>query len=111
MNNKLAFLTICIPLRILFVYLAKNKKEYSTQMALVATAIAIGFWSIYLFKLRETGLEVNGEKIWWDRLRPFHGTLYGLFAYYTFSGNNMAYKFLGADVVLGLTAHLIHYYS
>ena len=28
--------------------------------------------------LRKTGLEVFGDKIWWNNLRPIHGILYGL---------------------------------
>mgnify|MGYP001558604715 FL=1 len=63
---------------------------------------AIGFLLIYFGNLRKTGAEVFGEKIWWNNLRPLHGLLWGLFAYYAMQNNNDAWKILLLDTLIGL---------
>jgi hypothetical protein len=55
-------------------------------------------------------LEVFGEKIWWNDLRPIHGTLYLLFAYYAIRGSKYAWTILLVDVLFGLIAFFIHHF-
>lgn len=76
-----------------------------------ALFIGIGFITLYTFGWRKTGREVFGDKIWWNDLRPLHGTLYLLFAYYTMSyirTGERRYKngwvFLAIDVMIGFLA-------
>ena len=75
-------------------------------MALAAIAIAVGFWTIYLTGARRTGPEVFGKPIWWNSLRPVHGTLYGAFAIMALnpSTSKDAWKLLALDWVIGLGA-------
>lgn len=117
MNNIqkrfLLFLIGCIGTRSFFVYAAKyiniNYLPFLGYLALLPT---IGFIYIYLTGSRETGVEVFGDKIWWNNLRPLHALLYGLFAYSAINKNPFAWKFLLIDVIIGLAAflsfHFIH---
>lgn len=109
----LLFLIGCIGTRSFLVYLAFiTNKTFLRIMGYLALMPAIGFFYIYFTGTRQTGAEVFGDKIWWNRLRPIHGTLYILFAYNAIIGNSNAYKYLLVDVLIGLTGFLIfHYYN
>jgi hypothetical protein len=103
------FLLGCIPLRLFITYIAKTKPEYQSKMSILALVIGIGFLSIYFLGLRKTGIEVGGEKIWWDNWRPVHGLLFLAFAYMAHNNNKNAWKVLLADTLLGLSLFL-HYH-
>jgi hypothetical protein len=117
MNNIqkrfLLFLIGCIGLRSFFVYLAKILQiEYLRIMGFLALIPACGFLYIFFTGVRETGGEVFGDKIWWNDLRPIHSFLYFCFAYFAISGKrDIAWKFLFADVILGLSLFLFHHYK
>ena len=116
MNNIqkrfLLFLVGCIGTRSLLVYLAKNvNKEALKIMGYLALMPALGFFYIYFTGSRQTGAEVFGEKIWWNHLRPIHGTLYALFALNAIRGNSNAYIYLLVDVLIGLISFLTFHYS
>jgi len=104
----LLFLFGCIPLRLLFVWLAKNKQSWLPVMAVFSAIIAIGFSVIYILKLRRTGVEVFGDVIWWNDLRPVHAFLYGLFTYLAVADPEHAWKPLAVDVSVGFTAFILH---
>ncbi len=107
----LLFLFGCIGTRFLFVYLAKTtNKTYLQYMGYLALFPAFGFFYIYFTNSRKTGAEVFGDKIWWNDLRPIHGSLYLLFAYNAIIGNSNAYQFLLVDVLFGLTRFLLFHY-
>lgn len=115
MNNTqkrlLAFLLGCIPLRYLFAYLAyRLPSTYVTWMGYLALLPAIGFSVIYLFKLRETGAEVMGNKIWWNSLRPLHAILYFMFAYLAITQQHHAWIPLFIDVTIGLISFLVYHF-
>lgn len=117
MNNIqkrfLLFLGGCIPTRLFFVLLAKyGNSLIKMLMGLVAFMIASGFLIIYFGKLRETGLETGGEKIWWNHLRPIHSLLYYFFSYNIFFGDSTnAWKILLVDVIIGLSSFLHFHYT
>jgi hypothetical protein len=104
-QRTLLFLIGCIGVRSLFVYLAYTASTtilpYYGYAALLP---AIGFALIYAFGLRKTGLEVGGEQIWWNHLRPVHAAFYGAFAAAAIANKPWAWLFLLADVTLGLGA-------
>ncbi len=105
----LLFLIGCIGTRTAFAILAKYASpEWLQTMGALALIPAIGFFVIYVFKLRETGPEVFGDKIWWDHLRPIHGTMYLLFAIFALQKKEFAWMFLAADVAFGLIAYIAH---
>ena len=71
------FIFGCITSRIGLVLLSANiNKEYLPYFGFLTLIPALGFSVIYFFKLRKTGLEVFGDKIWWNSLRPIHSLLY-----------------------------------
>lgn len=108
----LLFLIGCIGSRSLFAILAKNiSLNYLPILGYIALLPAIGFIYIYLTGSRKTGLEVGGEKIWWNDLRPLHAGLYFLFAYNAIYKHADSWKYLAADVLIGLIAFLYHHYT
>ena len=108
----LLFLGGCIPMRLLFVWLAKimplNYLPYAGALALLP---AFGFFYLFLSGKRTSGLETQGAPIWWMQFRIIHGFIYLCFAYYAFQRVRFAYKFLLADVFLGLGLFLWHHYT
>jgi len=106
----LMFLIGCIGARSLFVVIAKYiDTKYLKYLGYLALLPAIGFMYIYLTGSRKTGMEVFGEKIWWNDLRPVHSILYFLFAYNAIIGNSQAWIYLLADVLIGLISFLVHH--
>ena len=79
-------------------------------MGSVAVLPAIGFFYIYFTNSRQTGNEVFGDKIWWNSLRPIHGTLYAIFAYMALQKNPSAWIILLLDVIIGLSGFLYFHY-
>ena len=107
------FLLLCIPARILLVFLAKFLKGYSLKiLATVLLIPAFGFLYLFLSGKRKTGGEVFGSNIWWNDLRPIHGLNYLLFSTLVLSGVwvSKAWGILLFDVVLGFIAFLIYHY-
>ena len=108
----LAFLLLCIPVRIAFVFIAKSvDKKYLPYLGYLAILPAIGFAYIYIFGKRKTGGETFGQKIWWNNLRPLHSILYFIFAYLALKKSNNAYIPLLLDVIIGLISFVIYHYS
>ena len=106
-KRNLLFLFGCIGFRSIIVYIAKTQPNYLVQLGYIALLPALGFIFIYLFKLRETGAEVFGEKIWWNDLRPLHAILWGTFAYMAINNDTEnAWKILLIDTLIGLFAFL-----
>jgi hypothetical protein len=108
----LGFLLLCIPVRIIFVLVAKNiNKKYLPYFGYIGLIISIGFAYIYIFGKRKTGAETFGEKIWWNHLRPIHSLLYLIFAYLAINNKDTAYIPLFLDVTVGLVSFLIYHYK
>ncbi len=108
----LLFLVGCIGVRVMIVLLAfYTKPVYLPMLGYIALLPAIGFLYIYLTGSRKRGMEVGGEKIWWNCLRPLHSLLYFLFAYAAITRNQEAWKFLALDVSIGFTAFIGHHYT
>jgi hypothetical protein len=115
MNNLqkrfLLFLFGCIGSRTAIVFIAKNAtKKYLKYLGYLALLPAIGFIYLFLTGTRKTGAEVFGDKIWWNNLRPLHSLLYFLFAYNAIYGNTNAWKYILADVIIGLISFLYFHY-
>ncbi len=115
MNNNqkriLLFLGGCIVIRSLFVILAKYiDSKYLPYLGYLALIISFGFFYIFLTGSRKTGPEVFGGKIWWNNLRPIHGSLYLLFAISAIMKKSYAWVFLLIDVIIGLFAFLYNHF-
>jgi len=108
----LLFLLLCIPIRIIFVLVAKTiNKKYLPYGGYIGLIISIGFAYIYIFNKRKTGNETFGKKIWWNSLRPIHSLIYLIFAYLAINKKKTAYIPLLFDVIIGLISFLIYHYS
>jgi hypothetical protein len=108
----LLFLIGCIGTRSLFVLIAKNASDkYLPLLGYLALLPAIGFLYIYFTGSRKTGVEVFGEKIWWNDLRPLHSFIYFLFSYNAIIGNNKAWIYLFIDVIIGLFSFIIFHFK
>ena len=114
MSPATLFYLLCIPMRLLIVFLAyillnsASPSFLRYSMIAILTVIGIGFWTIYLKGWRKTGVETGGKPIWWNNLRPIHGSLYLLCALLVISGVKNAWIILLADVLFGFVASLIH---
>ena len=105
------FLFGCIGMRLLFVIIAKNVSiKMLYYLGYLALAMPLAFMYIYLTGSRQTGVEVLGDKIWWNNLRPLHALLYGLFAYNAIQGNPNSWIYLFLDVIIGLISFLTYHY-
>lgn len=108
-NRILTFLVGCIGTRLGLVWLAHTlSDQWLYYMGALALIPATGFLLIYMFGLRKTGVEVNGDLIWWNELRPVHALLYTLFAFYAMNGlRSEATNVLLFDVLIGVTSWAI----
>lgn len=106
------FLSLCIGSRLLLVYISKHSTIEMLQIyGFLALLPALGFLYIYVTGSRKTGLEVFGDKIWWNNLRPMHSVLYFTFAFTAINGYKNAYVFLLIDVIIGLLSFLLHHFT
>lgn len=101
----LFFLVGCMGARFGLALLAKTlPPAYLPYMGVMALVIAAGFTIIYLGGLRPTGRETNGERIWWDSLRPVHAALWLVFGLMALRRKREAWWVLLADTLIGLAA-------
>lgn len=107
MNRIVAFLLGCVPVRAFFIYIAYAYPSYAYYLAFPAIAIGLAFIILRVANLRQTGFEVNHERIWWNNLRPVHGLLYLTFAYLALQKNPLAYVALVIDLVFGVFAFTV----
>tara|TARA_Y100001980_G_C14382764_1_gene184282 strand:+ start:234 stop:587 length:354 start_codon:yes stop_codon:yes gene_type:complete len=106
----LTFLLLCIPSRILLIYISKKINiEYLPYLGLIAIIIATGFIYNYIFK-KEKGSTFN-QDAWWNYLRPIHSLLYYIFAYLAINKNSNSYIPLVIDVIIGFLSFIINNYS
>lgn len=106
------FLVGCIGTRTLLAYTAKTVSTPNLQiMGWLAILPVIGFTYYFVSGTRQTGVEVFGERIWWNNLRPLHALLYSVFAYMAIMGMRGAWKILALDVVIGLIAFIWKHFA
>jgi hypothetical protein len=106
----LLFLTGCMGSRLALVYVARNATPRVLEvLGVLALLPAIGFFYIYATGSRKTGPEVFGDRIWWNHLRPFHGTMYAVFAVLALFGISSAWIVLLVDAMVGLAAFVNHH--
>lgn len=105
------FLLGCVPARLALVLAALvMPMGWLRVLALAAGAMAVAFWVLFLGDWRKTGPETGGAPIWWGLLRPVHGTLWALAAYFAWRGERAhVWRLLLADVVLGLASFGVYH--
>ncbi len=117
MNNKrfYTFIIGCISTRLALVFITKHiNTKYLPYFGYLALIIGFSFFYLYTFgnKTADSQLEWLGDKkIWWNELRPIHGTLYLLFAFYAIKEKSFAWIPLLIDVSIGLITWINHHYQ
>jgi len=97
---NIIFLSVCIVIRSLFVYIAKTiDKKHLPKLGYIALIMGTGFIYTYIINRKVGGF---GQKIWWNYLRPVHAFLYLSFGILAIQKNNNAYIALLIDVIIGL---------
>ena len=111
-NKRLfLFLCLCIPIRLLIVYIAKYiSPKYLPYLGILALIPMMGFIIIYVGNYRQTGVEVFGDKIWWNHLRPIHASLYLLFALLALKKISYSWIPLLIDVFIGLFSFILYHF-
>lgn len=105
------FIFGCILTRLVLTFIVKNlKQKYLPITGYIGLILGISFLTIYFFNLRKTGIEVFGDKIWWNDIRPIHGFLYLLFAYFAINKNENVWIVLLIDVIFGFVMFINHHY-
>lgn len=105
------FLFGCIGSRIAFTVISAYSTGVMLQfLGVIALLFVIGWIYIIFIGKRDTGPEVFGGKIWWQKLRPIHAFLWGLFAFLALSMNPRAWMVLAVDTSFGLLSFLRHHY-
>jgi uncharacterized membrane-anchored protein len=108
----LLFIFVCILTRLILTFVVKKLKPIYLPIAgYIGLILGISFLTIYYYNLRKTGIEVFGDKIWWNDIRPIHGILYLIFAYLAINKNKNAWIILLLDVIFGLVMFINHHYT
>jgi hypothetical protein len=101
---NIIFLSVCIVIRSLFVYIAKTiDKKHLPKLGYIALVMGAGFLYTYFIN-RKIGS--FGQKAWWNYLRPVHSFLYISFGILAIQKNSNAYIPLLIDVIIGLIAFI-----
>jgi len=110
-KSMLLFIFGCVVFRSYLVYFAKTTSTKNLKiLGYIFLIPAIYTMYIYLFNKRQTGAEVFGKKIWWNKIRPLHSILWFIFAYLAIIGNNNSYKVLLIDLIIGILAFIYHHF-
>ena len=108
MDPKLLFLLFCIPARYGLAHLASRVSDrYAAALGAVFLGIGLSFMYLFFSNSRLDAPEAGGVGTWWHYLRPIHGLLYlGAGAVLLAGYPKHASNLLGADLVLGVAAHI-----
>ena len=108
----LLFIFGCVPTRLFLTFIVKNlKPKYLPIAGVLGLILGISFLIIYYYNLRKTGIEVFGDKIWWNDIRQIHGILYLIFAHLAINKNKNAWVILLIDVIFGLVMFINYHYT
>lgn len=114
-KRRLLFLFGCIGARLMLsrVLYTMDPRFNRYLIGLCICMIGIGFWYIYWFNLRKTGVEVFGDVIWWNDMRPFHGTMYLVagVAFLSKEYKEYAWRLVCLDAMVGLVKFLEHHFT
>jgi len=110
LKRLLLFLCACIPTRIALVLIYKYiNVKFLPYLGIGLLIPAIGFLLLYIFNLRQTGIETGNRIIWWNKLRVVHGIIYLGAAIYALKKEKLGWILLLIDVLIGLISFFIYH--
>jgi len=105
------FIFGCIGTRLLLTLASAMSPKWLLRIfGVIALFPVIGWFYLIFIGVRDTGLEVFGDIIWWKKLRPVHMLLWALFAYLAIIGNPYAWVVLLVDTLFGASAFFINHW-
>ena len=105
------FIFGCIGTRLLLTLASAMSPKWLLRIfGVIALFPVIGWFYLIFIGVRDTGLEVFGDIIWWKKLRPVHMLLWALFAYLAIIGNSYAWVVLLVDTLFGASAFFINHW-
>ena len=112
MNSVIAFLLLCIPVRILLAALSQIiPSEYLKLYGFLLLLIGLSFLYLYFNNLRLGAPEAGGET-WWAPFRLLIGFFYIAAATYSFQGKrDLIWIPLSMDIVFGMVIFMLKHYS
>lgn len=115
---NLLFLLVCIPTRLLLVYLSTlvpsdKLKLFSIPLLLIATGFLYLYFTNGRLQATEAGPPGPGQApgTWWAKLRLIHGLFYLAAFIYAFKESNLVWVPLLMDVSFGLSVFLMHQFN
>jgi hypothetical protein len=104
------FLLGCMGTRLALTYFAmRDPNIILPYFGIPALVIAFGFSIIYNMGWRKTGVEVLGDKIWWNYLRPVHAFLWFKIGILALMKDPNTWMYLLLDTIIGLVAFVIQH--
>ena len=89
--HSFLYLFLCIPVRLLFIYILKKlDKKYNQIISLLLFIQSFTFIYLYLNNLRLKAPE-GGGITWWHNSRLIHGVLYFASAVYTIQNKDIKF--------------------
>ena len=109
MSSILAFIFICMSLRMLAVFLA-YKNIFLPYLGALYILFGLGMFATYMFGLRDFGVETGGKKIWWDDQRPLFGLIWIVFGICAMLSKSWSWKILSLDILVGYLLFINHHF-
>jgi hypothetical protein len=105
-QSKLSFIFGCIPARLLIAYLPQIlDKNILPYYGLGLIIMALNFYYLYYFNLRQFAFE-GGGRTWWANIRVYHANHYLLAGLFALNGDSNASVPLLIDVIFGTLAFI-----
>lgn len=106
LKRNILFLTVCLPLRTLVVYLLSRlnlkQRKYISWIFLIP---AYGWLNLTIVGKKKGFFKGNA---WWSGLRPIHSLLYFIFVILSIREVSTSYYFLYLDVLVGLSGFIYY---
>lgn len=104
------FLIGCLGARTALTVVASQiNTDYLWILGVLAVLFVLAWIRIIFFVPRTTGPEVFGGRIWWQKHRILHATLYAIFATLAFAGERTAWVPLAFDTTLAFLFFINHH--
>ncbi len=106
LKKILLFFLLCIPLRLLLVYLVYKLPNYIFFFKILYFIMALGFLNTFINYKKNSKGAFDGI-VWWNNLRILNSICYLLFVIFQ---NKNSYLFLFPDIIIGVICFIKQYF-